>query len=377
MRPLTLTRSKSMIPVANKPLLEWMISFLDFAEEIIIVVNEKQEDIIEFCEKHSKCKIVYQKKQLGTAHALAQCEDMIKGKFIMINGDELIPKKYIENLAKQEPYVIGTQRVPDPEKFGVIIVEDGKIKDIIEKPDSPQSDLIRCGMNLFDKRIFDAIRKIGKSKRNEYELTDAEGVLIKEGIEFRPFEVSERLTISYPWHFLDMNKFILDTFGSQISESAEIRPGAVIEEPVAIGDESIIGPNCFIRKYSSIGKNCKIGQAVEVKNSIILDNTYVSHLSYVGDSIIGENCNIGGGVMFANLRLDEKNVKMDIEGKRIDSGKRKLGGIVGDDVKFGTNVTVMPGKKIWPNILVPPCVTITKDIKEQIALKDAMKNRRW
>jgi bifunctional UDP-N-acetylglucosamine pyrophosphorylase/glucosamine-1-phosphate N-acetyltransferase len=150
---------------------------------------------------------------------------------------------------------------------------------------------------------------------------------------------------------------------------AEIRPGSYIEEPVAIGDGCVIGPNCFIRKYSSIGKNCKVGNAVEIKNSVIMENSFVSHLSYVGDSIIGRNCNIGAGAVFANLRLDDRNVKMDVNGSRMDSGSRKLGGVVGHDVKFGVNVTVMPGKKIWPCMLIPACSTIYEDVAEQPELK--------
>jgi bifunctional UDP-N-acetylglucosamine pyrophosphorylase/glucosamine-1-phosphate N-acetyltransferase len=287
---------------------------------------------------------------------------------LIINCDELFPKKDIVDLAKREPYTISTFEVNDPEKYAVVIVENGIIKDIIEKQYPPQTNIATCGFDLLDERIFNAIKKIEKSERGEYELPDAYRLLMKD-VEFKPYKVSNWVTISYPWNILDANKFILDEFGSQI-ENCKIRDGAVIEEPVAIGDGSVIGPNCFIRKYSTIGKNCKIGQAVEIKNSIVMNNTYVSHLSYVGDSIIGSNCNIGGGSMFANLRLDEKNVKMNINGKRVDSGKRKLGGIVGDNVKFGVNVTVMPGKKIWPNLLIPPCITIMKDIKEQIALGD-------
>jgi len=366
MQPLTYTRSKVMIPIANKPSIEWLVSCLDFCEEIIIVVNKSQKDVIAYFNDNKKIKFVFQDKPLGTAHALLQCEKLIHDKFLLINGDELFPKHDIQNISKKEPFTISTFRVKDPENYGVVIIEDGKIKDIIEKQDPPQSDIARCGLDLLDERVFDAIKKTGKSERGEYELPDAYRLLIK-GIAFRQYEVSNWISISYPWNILDANRFILDIYGSQI-EKCEMRPGAVIESPVSIGSESVIGPNCFIRKYSSIGKNCKVGQAVEIKNSIIMDNTYVSHLSYVGDSIIGSSCNIGGGAMFANLRLDDKNIKMEINDQRIDTGKQKLGGLVGDNVKFGVNVTVMPGKRIWPNLLVPPCMTVTEDIKEQIAL---------
>jgi bifunctional UDP-N-acetylglucosamine pyrophosphorylase/glucosamine-1-phosphate N-acetyltransferase len=369
MRPLTNTRSKSMIPVAGRPFLEWQLSFLDAFDEIIIVANKKQKDLIEFLECRKNVKIVYQDKPLGTAHALAQAEKLVSGKFLMMNGDELFPKKDIVAIAEKEPYTVAVFPVEHVERFAAVLVEDGLIKDILEKQSHPDTNLARCGMDILDERVFDAIRKIGKSPRGEYELPDAYRVLRNEGVKSYAFEVSDWVSISYPWNILDANKFILDEFGSQIGK-CEIRSGAVIEEPVAIGDGSVIGPNCFIRKYSSIGKNCKIGQAVEIKNSIIMDNTFVSHLSYVGDSIIGSNCNIGGGAMFANLRLDEKNVKMEVNGLRVDSGRRKLGGIVGDNVKLGVNVTVMPGKRIWNNLLVPPCITVTEDIREQIALSN-------
>jgi len=138
---------------------------------------------------------------------------------------------------------------------------------------------------------------------------------------------------------------------------------------VAIGDNATIGPNCFIRKYSSIGANCKVGNAVEIKNSVIMDNCHVSHLSYVGDSVVGKNCNIGAGTIFANLKLDDKNIWMKVNGNKIDTGIRKLGGIIGDNVKLGVNVTIMPGKKIWDNIMVPACATISEDVEKQPSLK--------
>jgi bifunctional UDP-N-acetylglucosamine pyrophosphorylase/glucosamine-1-phosphate N-acetyltransferase len=368
MSPLTKTMSKAMIPIANKPCLHWIVSNCDFADEILIVISLRQQDVENYFSWNKKIKFVYQEEQLGTAHALAQCEEHIKGKFLLINGDELFPKKDVEAIAQREPYTIGAFPVEHTERFAAVLVKDGRVIDILEKQSHPDTNLARCGMDVLDERIFDAIRKIGKSPRGEYELPDAYQLLRNEGVPSYVYQVSNWISISYPWNILDANKYLLDLHGSQIGK-AEIRPGVVIEDPVAIDDGAIIGPNCYIRAYSSIGKNCKVGQAVEIKNSIIMDDTYVSHLSYVGDSIIGRNVNVGAGTMFANLRLDDKPVKVEINDMRTDSGKRKLGAIVGDNVKFGVNVTVMPGKRIWPNLLIPPCITITEDIKEQLALR--------
>jgi bifunctional UDP-N-acetylglucosamine pyrophosphorylase/glucosamine-1-phosphate N-acetyltransferase len=119
--------------------------------------------------------------------------------------------------------------------------------------------------------------------------------------------------------------------------------GSYIEGPVVIGDNCKIGPNCYIRPYTTIGNNCHIGNACEVKNTIILDNTNVPHQNYVGDSIIAENCNLGAGSKVANLRFDKKNISVVLNGNKINTGRRKLGAIVGDNVQIGINAMLNVG----------------------------------
>lgn len=367
LRPLTESgMSKCMIPLANRPLLRWTIDFFGkITDDIIIVVRKDQKDIIE---NFSDCKFAYQEEPLGTANAIACAEPFIEDKFIVMNADELILEDDIIEFSKFGPTAMATFPVNKPEKFGIVSVENGFVKDIEEKPAMPKSSLANAGLYFFDRGIFDAISRTKKSQRGEYEITDSLKIFMSEGKKIWNFELKNWTTVSYPWNILEANKVLLDKYGSQI-RNAEIRPGSCIEEPVAIDDGCIVGPNCFIRKYSSIGKNCKVGNAVEIKSSIIMENTFVSHLSYVGDSIIGKNCNIGAGAIFANLRLDEKSIKVDMNGERVDSGKRKMGGVVGNNVKFGVNVTVMPGKKIWPGLLIPACSKICNDVKEQPEMK--------
>jgi UDP-N-acetylglucosamine diphosphorylase / glucose-1-phosphate thymidylyltransferase / UDP-N-acetylgalactosamine diphosphorylase / glucosamine-1-phosphate N-acetyltransferase / galactosamine-1-phosphate N-acetyltransferase len=363
LQPLTLTHSKPMIPVANKPMLEWTVAALrDFVEDVIVVVNEQQQDIIEYFK--DSVTFAYQSEPRGTAHALAAAEPFIHDEFIVANCDDFFSRNDIKRFIRQKNYSIAVYPSDVPQNFGVIECDGSLVRNIIEKPQQPTSDLVNAGMYLLDKGIFNYIRQLTPSERGEYEITDAFKLLIRDA-EMHAFVLSKWVTASYPWDILDVNKLILDEFGTQIANDVEIRPGAHIEYPCAIGSGSVIGPNCFIRRYSTIGRNCKVGQSVEIKNSIIMDNTFVSHLSYVGDSIVGSNCNIAAGTKFANLRLDEKNIKMNINGRRVDSGHRKLGAVVGDGVRFGVNVTVMPGKRIWPNMLVPPCSMIKDDLIEQ------------
>jgi bifunctional UDP-N-acetylglucosamine pyrophosphorylase/glucosamine-1-phosphate N-acetyltransferase len=114
---------------------------------------------------------------------------------------------------------------------------------------------------------------------------------------------------------------------------------------VIIGKSCDIGPNCYIRPSTAIGDNCHIGAGVELKNSIVMNGSKIPHISYVGDSIIGENCNLGAGTKIANLRLDKQNIKIN----GLQTNRRKLGAIIGDQVETGINVSINVGTLIGNN----------------------------
>ncbi|MBI2583944.1 MAG: NTP transferase domain-containing protein [Candidatus Aenigmarchaeota archaeon] len=362
LKPLTIARSKAMITVANKPCVEWIYEAMKrHAKEVFFVVRQDQQDIIKHFE--GRAQFIFQDKPLGTGDAVLRCKDRVGGRFIVSNGDILVTRDDMRKIAKSKEPAVSAFRAENPQEYGIFEESGGSAIGIEEKPKKPRGDLANAGIYVFDDDIFERLEKNKKSQRGERELTDA----IKFPAKMHVIE--KRCEITFPWEILDANKFILEEHGSQIHPSAEIREGAFIEKNVAIGAKAVIGPNCFIRGYSSVGENCKVGNAVEVKNSVIMENSFISHLSYVGDSVIGSNCNVAGGTIFANLRLDQKNIGMKINGKYVDSGRKKLGAIVADGVQFGVNCTVMPGKRIWPNLLIPPCTIIAKDIEKQPSLK--------
>ena len=138
----------------------------------------------------------------------------------------------------------------------------------------------------------------------------------------------------------------------QIGKGTEVLPGSYIIGPVIIGKDCEIGPNNYLRPSTCIGDKCKIGAAVEIKNSIIMSHTNVPHLTYVGDSVIGERCNLGAGTKVANLRLDETEVQVVVDGRRTGSGRRKLGVIMGDDVKTGINASIDVGTIIGEGTMI-------------------------
>lgn len=148
----------------------------------------------------------------------------------------------------------------------------------------------------------------------------------------------------------------------RIGEGTRILPGVFIEGNVVIGKNCKIGPNCYLRGHTSIGDHCHVGNAVEIKNSILLSKTNVGHLSYVGDSILGERVNFGAGTLTSNLRHDGKNHHTLVDGKLVDTGRRKFGTIIGDDVHTGIQTAIYPGRKIFPGMSTLPGAVVSDDL---------------
>lgn len=147
-----------------------------------------------------------------------------------------------------------------------------------------------------------------------------------------------------------------------VGRGTKILPGVVIEGDVVIGENCKVGPNCYIRGSTSIGNKCHIGQAVEIKNTVILNQTNIGHLSYVGDSVIGEKVNFGAGTITSNLRHDGKTMHSLVGKELVDTGRRKFGAIVGDGVHTGIHTSIYPGRKIWPEQSTKPGDIVAEDI---------------
>ena len=186
--------------------------------------------------------------------------------------------------------------------------------------------------------------------------------------------------IRHPWDLLRANERFVgnipeplavhgDVHASAVIEGivhlgpgSRILPGVFIEGNAVIGANCRIGPNCYIRGSTSIGDKCHIGQSVEIKNCLILSGTNVGHLSYVGDSVLGEAVNFGAGTTTSNLRHDGKNHRSMVDGSLVDTGRRKLGVIVGDGVHTGINTSIYPGRKLWPHVTTLPGEIVRKDL---------------
>lgn len=286
--PLTLTRPKPLLKAANKTLLEHNLDNLNnIVGEAIIIVGYKRGLIKKyFGNKYKNIKIKYaeQKSQLGTGNALLTAEKFVKNSFISLHGDDIYSKKDFENALKNK-YSIVVKKAENPSLFGVISARNGILTDLVEKPQKFVSNLVNTGLYKLDKKIFILLRKLKKSKRNEFELTDGiKGLSKAEKIHC----VSSKnwLPIGYPSDLINADRILRK-------------------------NRNIIGKNS--KAYgrianSAIGSDCVIGG--KVKNSIIMDGAIVGENSIIENSIIGENSYIDGkvsnSVIADNVKL--KNV---------------------------------------------------------------------
>jgi UDP-N-acetylglucosamine diphosphorylase / glucose-1-phosphate thymidylyltransferase / UDP-N-acetylgalactosamine diphosphorylase / glucosamine-1-phosphate N-acetyltransferase / galactosamine-1-phosphate N-acetyltransferase len=371
MHPLTYTRPKVMLPIAGKPILEWNLLNARAAgiKDFVFVVSYKSEMVREYFGdgKQWNIKITYvnQGKAQGTAHAIGTVESFVDDCLVLC-GDTIFGVSDIKQISKKGTK-IGLVKIENAQEYGIVELKGKQVAKIYEKMEHPISNVINAGIYHFTKDIFTYIRKTEKSQRGEYEVTDSINKLVSK----EPMEgvfLKEWRDVVYPWHLLDANEELLKKMKSKTQGTIEknvtmkgtvivgkgtiVRSGAYIEGPALIGCDSKIGPNCYIRPYTTIGNNCHIGNGCEVKNSIIMDHSNVPHLNYVGDSIIGENCNLGAGTTVANLRLDKNNIIVTMNGKKIDSKRRKLGMIMGDNVQTGINSIINVGTMIGNNVFI-------------------------
>jgi bifunctional UDP-N-acetylglucosamine pyrophosphorylase/glucosamine-1-phosphate N-acetyltransferase len=410
LQPITSTRPKHLIKVGGKPILEHCLDAVKTSgiDEALIVIHYMGEAIRQYFGNGEKfgLKIEYaeQKSVLGTGNAVSLVEPYVKDDFLMVYGDLLfsadVVKTIIDSYEKEKPAAtMAVVSVENLEDYGVVELENEKhVKQVVEKPkrEEAPSNLANAGVYVFSTEIFDKIRETSTSARGEWEITDAVSQLLKEKKTVLAVKVSQNdwVDIGRPWDLLEANRWALERMKHKVcgfvengaylvgpvtvAETARIRSGAYIEGPAFIDEESDIGPNCYIRPYTSVGKKVRIGNACEIKNSIIMDRVHIGHLSYVGDSILGENCNLGAGTVTANYRLDSETIKMVVKDLVVDSGRTKLGAVLGDDVKAGINALFMPGVKVGNNSQIGPDVIVYRDVAADtvVLLKQNLEERK-
>ena len=375
LKPYTETIPKVMLPVANKPIIAYVVDALRKSgiTEIIIVVGYKKEAIMEYFKDYTNdINITYvtQEQQLGTAHALLQARNYIKDTFLVLSGDNIIDHPSIAALIKTKTdYAMLIKKHPQPSKYGVVSIDHNQLKEIIEKPAIEEEMYISTGIYKLPPSIFDDIETY--TCQGLYALT-----LVIQSIVNRDETISTMSTtmwkdIIYPWDLITVNATMMQTLPAatagtiekgvtikgpvHIGKDTKIYAGTYITGPVVIGEGCEIGPNACIFPSTSIGNNTVIYPFCTIRDSVIMNNVHLGANSFLSHSIIGK-----GSVIKNSCSTIPEKTTIEVEGEF--NTLPIIGAMIGDDCTIESNVVIQAGSIIGRNCMIHPLTTIRESI---------------
>jgi len=393
---------KTLLKIMGRPLIWWTIDGLRNAgiKNIIIIQGPKkdnEEELKNYNFSGLKISYVIQKEPKGMGNALWQTRSLLKGQFFVLNAERIDIEEITYNLQlttynpKIKTLLFG-QKTKNPQLFGIVKLKGDRVLEIVEKPAKGKepSNVRVVGVYLLEPNFFDYYQKVKKEK---YDFEKAlSNYMKKNEVKFVFLKKSKKelFSLKYPWRLFTLEKYLFDKFlKKKIAKSAKIAKnvviegdvyvgertkifeGAVIKGPCYIGDNCIIGNNSLIREYTNLENNVLIGAFAEVARSIFQENVHC-HSGYFGDSIFGKGCNIGAGTITANVRLDRGEIKTKLKIKneklKIKTGLKSLGVIVGQNTKFGVNVSLMPGVLIGSDCQISPGSVVFENIEDNATL---------
>ena len=352
-------KHKSLIRIMGRPLIFYTIDGLKKSgiEDIIIVQGASKDIEKELGDK--KIKYITQSKPLGMGDALWQAKKLIKGPFVVLNAGRVDIDEILQKIPVSGKFLFG-QKTKTPELFGMMRLRGNRVLEVIEKPkEKAPSDIKAVGVYLLEQGFFKYYPKV---KKHQYDFEDTLSLYMKENeVIVRMLKKSEGETpsLKYPWHLFSMVKYLfndnLKKNEVRRGKNVKIFPGAVINGPCYIGDNCIVGNNAVVRDYADLEEGAMVGALAEVARSIFQKNAHC-HSGYFGDSILGENCRAGAGIITANVRLDRGNIK--------NTGLNSLGAIVGGNTHIGINSSLMPGVLIGSNCAIGPSSVIFDNVED-------------
>ena len=351
LRPFTVTKPKVMLSIADKPILQYVIESLaqNGIRNIVLVVGYRKEQVFDYIGSGEQFGVdityITEEKQLGTAHALAQAKGVTEDEFLVLSGDNLIEPSTIAQFVGLKPEAVLVKRVDNPARYGVLTIEEGMVKNIAEKPEQPQSNIINTGIYAFTTKVFSFIEP-------ELNIPDALNNMLAQGYPINAQETDDTwLDVVYPWDILSLNDAILRQVPADIGGTIEtgvslkglvsvgkdtvIRSNSYIVGPVVIGEGCDIGPNVCILPATSIADNVVVSPFTEIKNSVIGDDVDIGPGSIIQDSVIDKGCVIGGHFTACS---GEAEVKVDDEHHQVN-----MGAMLGEGCSLGNSVVAQPG----------------------------------
>ncbi len=368
MGPFTASVPKVMIPVGNRPILEFVVRSVveSGIRDIVMVIGYRRERIQSYFQdgKEFDARITYiqEPKQLGTAHTVRQAKSGLEGRFLVLNGSNLIDRAFLADLLDHtDAPAVAIKESDRPQEYGIVTLRGKHIVGITDRPREVTSNLINTGAYILEPAIFDVIDR--RAEEGHHDLPGAISEWAKStaitAVESKGTWVDAR----YPWDLLRLNATALQgvhdvragtiergvTVHGRVSvgEGCVIRSGAYLQGPLSLGPGCEVGANAVLLPSTSLGKNVRIGPLSTVSNSILMDDVNLGPSSVVHDSVLGSGVVARAGLLAASGPAD-----VPIEGEF--HPVRQIGALIGEDSELGSGVTVECGTVINERARVSP-----------------------
>lgn len=360
LEPLTNRRPKPMLPIAGKPLLEYVLEAVVDAgiDEVVFVVGYARDRIQTYFgdgdEWGVDVEYVVQEKQLGTAHAIAQAEDAVGDSFVVLNGDRIIEPSAIESvcerLARDGGPVMTVTRSADPGAYGVVDLDGERVVAIEEKPRDATSELINAGVYGFERSIFDAIRETPVDDDGERGITDTLAGFLDDGGVRAVRYGGLWEDVSHLWDVTRVTGRVLDRDGS--TRAGEVAASADVADPVYVGGGTQVSSNATVGRGCSLGENVSVGANAVLSNAVVLADAVVEAGAVVRDAVVAENAHVG-----ANATVVGGETDVLVDGDLYEDVR--LGAVVGDNAAVGGGTTLAAGTVLGDGATVAPGCTVS------------------
>ncbi|MDK2915562.1 MAG: glucose-phosphate thymidylyltransferase [Euryarchaeota archaeon] len=359
LRPLTRSKPKAMLPVANRPIIEYVIDALleNGIRDIVVVVGYRKEEVIRHLNRlDAPIQIVVQERQLGTADALRAAESEITDDFLVLPGDNYIDAGSIARI-KEERNAMLVAEHQNPSNFGVVVIKNGIVREIVEKPEDAPTFTVSTGIYSFTLDVFSYLQT--------NEIPDAIAAMIASGRRIRAIPADDWQDAVYPWDLLKLNSRMLR--GIKPGIAGEVDASVIRRGAVRIGTGTTIGPNTVIYGPVTIGSNCNIGPNTVIMPDVSIgDRVVLEPFTYVADSLIMSDVTVGShsrivsavfgqGCILADHTTTYPSASLIEVGDRIQ--REEFGAVLGEGVRAapfttfknciaGNGVTIGKGKTV-------------------------------
>ena len=381
--PFIETRCKPMIRIAGQYILENTICFLKEAgiHDIVLVVNHQQDLIRQYFGSGQTLGVnleyVVQDELKGIGHALSLCRSSLEKKpFLLVYGDVMTdynPFLSILQTYSETDREVALIALPESSKeFGNVYLDhEMKISRLVEKPQANQANYVFAGMFVLFPKIFERLAENQNDIFRSYEQ-----LIASSGLQACLWEKGW-IDMIHPWHILDANRMLMSSWQTaeidstvkllghvhlegavRIGPDVTIESGTVLKGPCYIGSNSYVGNNSLIRNFSAIGPDSMVGYGSELKNCVLFGNNDVGRLSFVGDSVLGENVKSGSGLTTVNHTVDYSRITCSSNSDLVETGLTKLGVFIGDSVSIGARHTLGPGSIVESGKIIADCITL-------------------